>query len=205
MGRGTFRNILVCCKTLIFSILIFSFCGISHADETRTLYELYKSTSTPKLYKRHIGKMLKRQERMAVIHKKVTEKRNKKQKRLKAIKAVSQFPTKNNIIQSADASFKLGEVYSFPNPAKKTNPTFHIEVGIADKVQLYIYDVSGSLIHEAIINGLPQIIDDGQGPQYAYEYMWNTSTIASGVYLYSIKAEKSGKILRKNGKCAVIK
>ena len=61
------------------------------------------------------------------------------------------------------------------------------------------------MIYETLIGGLPQVIDDGQGPQYAYEYMWNTSQIASGVYIYGIKAEKSGKILKKNGKCAVIK
>ena len=195
------------CKILIFSILIFSFCGISHANEIQELYEFYKSTSTPPLYKRHIGMMIKRLERRTAIRKKISERRNKRKKSVNALKSVSQSPVeiKNNIVQSADASFKLGEVYCFPNPAKKTNPTFHMEVGIADKVQLYIYDVSGSLIHETLISGLPQIIDDGQGSQYAYEYIWNASNIASGVYIYRVKAEKNGKALKKNGKCAVIR
>ena len=197
MGRGTFQNILACCKMLIFSILIFSFCGISYADERiDKLYELYKSTSTPAIYKHRMRFILKGMKRRRTLIDAA------KKKHGKIVKPAAQ---KMVLPQSADASFQVGEVYCFPNPAKKINPTFHIEVGIADKVQLYIYDVSGSLIHETQINGLPQIIDDGQGPQYAYEYMWNISTIASGVYIYSVKAEKSGKKLRKNGKCAVIK
>ncbi|MEA3307512.1 MAG: hypothetical protein U9Q34_06985 [Elusimicrobiota bacterium] len=108
-------------KVLIFSILIFSFCGISHADETQKLYELYKSTSTPKLYKRHIKRILKRQERKAIIRKKVGEKRNRKKKSINVLKSVSQISTevKNNTIQSADASSNLAKYIVFLIPLKK--------------------------------------------------------------------------------------
>jgi hypothetical protein len=106
---------------------------------------------------------------------------------------------------SADSAFKLGEVYCYPNPAKKTNPTFHIETGLADKVELKVYDTSGDLIHETVLPGIPQVIDDGQGPQYAYEYLWDVKNAGSGVYIFSITAKKGDKTLKKTGRCAVIK
>lgn len=106
---------------------------------------------------------------------------------------------------AADSAFELGEVYCYPNPAKKTNPTFHIETGLADKVELKIYDTSGDLVHEIVLAGAPQVINDGQGPQYAYEYLWDTKNVGSGVYLFGMTAQKGDKTLKKTGRCAVIK
>ncbi|MCG2725570.1 MAG: hypothetical protein L6420_04810, partial [Elusimicrobia bacterium] len=55
-----------------------------------------------------------------------------------------------------DSTFKLGEVYVFPNPAiKSQKPTFHIEAGIADTVKIMIYTVSGRSAHEHTITGMP--------------------------------------------------
>ena len=106
----------------------------------------------------------------------------------------------------ADATFRLGEVYAYPNPAKGgKNPILHIETGIADRVEVRIFDIAGDLVHQGAIDGLPQLIDDGQGPQYAYEYEWGARGNASGVYLYSIEARKGGERLRRTGKLAVIK
>jgi len=106
---------------------------------------------------------------------------------------------------SVDAAFRLREIYVYPNPAKGPQiPVFHIETGLADSVKLSIYTVSGRLAHEHAIAGAPQPIDDGTGFDYAYEYPWN-GHIPSGVYYYTIEAEKAGKKLKKSGKMAVVR
>ncbi|MFC1521730.1 NosD domain-containing protein [Elusimicrobiota bacterium] len=111
------------------------------------------------------------------------------------------------IQMSANQDFVLGEVYAFPNPAKRgKKPTLHIEAGLADKVDIRIYDIAGDLVHEASLAETPQVIDDGNGENYAFEYEWDISNIQSGVYIYSVTAQKDGhKNLMKAGKCAIIK
>ena len=103
----------------------------------------------------------------------------------------------------ADSTFQLGEVYAYPNPAKPPYmPTLHIETGLADEVQIRIYDVSGGLVHEASLSDAPAVIDN----KYAYEYRWDTSGVGSGVYIYAITTKKSGfPDIRASGKSAVIK
>ncbi|HOX22967.1 MAG TPA: IPT/TIG domain-containing protein, partial [Elusimicrobiales bacterium] len=86
-------------------------------------------------------------------------------KRLRA--TVSGFGTYQAMVQGvlyADATFKLGEIYSFPNPAKGGHkPTLHIEVGVADYVKVRFYDVAGDLRHSVQIDAAPVILDDGIG------------------------------------------
>lgn len=104
-----------------------------------------------------------------------------------------------------NAEFRLREVYVFPNPAKGGKaPTFHVEVGIADSVKITVYTVAGEEVHKCAIGGVPNAINDGNGVDYAYEYVWR-GHIPSGVYYYLIEAEKVGKKLRKTGKFAVIR
>jgi hypothetical protein len=101
----------------------------------------------------------------------------------------------------AALEFKLGEVYVYPDPAKGGKvPTFHIEVGTADSVKLKIYTVAGQLAHEATLTGNPQAV----GSVYAYEYAWS-GRIASGVYYYTVEAERAGKKLKAKGKFAVVR
>ncbi len=119
--------------------------------------------------------------------------------------SLSTEAVKGKTLSAADASFKLGEVYCFPNPAKRQNPVFHIETGIAGKIELKIFDLAGDKVLETSISGMPSVIDDGHGPQYAYEYMWNVSGIGSGVYVFTMTAVKGSETLRSMGKCAVIK
>ena len=123
--------------------------------------------------------------------------------------------------EAPSESFRFGEVYVYPNPAvggKK--PTFHVECGIADKVKITVYTVSGRTAHEHTITVAPQAINDGTAPlglqvpetvttagtglSYAYEYAW-TEHIPSGVYYYMIEAEKGGQKLKTKGKFAVIR
>ena len=106
---------------------------------------------------------------------------------------------------TALGEFVLGEVYVYPNPAKGgVVPIFHIECGTADSVKIEVYTISGQAVHEYTITGAPQLITDSGGSSYAYEYAWR-GHIASGVYLYRIEAERSGRKLKKTGKFAVVR
>ena len=97
--------------------------------------------------------------------------------------------------------FKLGEVYVYPDPAKGGKvPTFHIEVGTADSVKIKVFTVAGQLAHEQTLTGSPQAV----GSVYAYEYAW-TGRIASGVYYYTVEAERAGKKLKAKGRFAVVR
>ncbi|OGS27689.1 MAG: hypothetical protein A2297_00335 [Elusimicrobia bacterium RIFOXYB2_FULL_48_7] len=102
-----------------------------------------------------------------------------------------------------DPTFRLGDVFSFPNPAKGgINPTIHAEVGIADSVELKIYNIAAELVHSANISDTLQIINN----KYAYEYTWQANGVASGVYIYYIDARKQGeKNIRVVKKLAVIR
>jgi len=100
-------------------------------------------------------------------------------------------------------AFALGEVYSFPNPAKRGKfPTIHIECGIADRVVIGIYNVAAEPVHSTELTDLPLIIYG----KYAYEYTWDITDIASGVYVYIIRANKAGfSDIKAQGKTAIIK
>ena len=100
------------------------------------------------------------------------------------------------------AKFKKGEIYSFPNPAKQCNPTIHVECGIADKVEIKIYNIAGELVKSVVIKELPSVVNN----KYAYEYTWDTTGVPSGVYIYVVQASKEGeKEIRVTNKLALIK
>ncbi|MDI6642208.1 MAG: hypothetical protein QME68_07870, partial [Elusimicrobiota bacterium] len=107
-------------------------------------------------------------------------------------------------LSSPDATFKPGDVYVFPNPAKGgKNPKIHVEVGIADKVEIFVYDISAEFVHSEQISGSAVKQVNGR---YYYEYEWDVSSIASGVYICVIHAEKSGeKPIKVIKKLAVIR
>jgi len=105
----------------------------------------------------------------------------------------------------ADPTFVLRDVYVYPNPAVGgAKPVIHVAVGVADKVTIRIYNIAGQKVNEATVDSQPAVIDDGKGPNYAYEYIWD-GHIPSGVYLYSFDAEKGGQHIRKAGKFAVVR
>lgn len=106
---------------------------------------------------------------------------------------------------AADSSFALREIFVYPNPAKNgAVPTLHIETGIADRVQVKIYDLAGHLKVDTTLTGSPSLIDSGNGLQYAYEWAW-TDHIASGVYFYQVETHSGGQTLKARGKFAVIR
>lgn len=71
-------------------------------------------------------------------------------------------------------------------------------------MRILIYGLSGELLQEQSLSGLPQVIDDGQGPQYAYEWGWD-GHIPSGTYFYLVEAKKGSEVLRTKGKFYVIR
>jgi hypothetical protein len=98
--------------------------------------------------------------------------------------------------------FVEGETYVYPNPAKESQqPVIHVEVGEADKVEVYIYDVAGDLQDSFEITDTPTIING----QYAYEYQWDTSGQASGVYIARIVATRGSDKLKITKKFAILK
>ncbi|MDI6642375.1 MAG: T9SS type A sorting domain-containing protein, partial [Elusimicrobiota bacterium] len=100
-------------------------------------------------------------------------------------------------------SFAFGEVYAYPNPAKQTNPTIHIEVGgIADRLEIRIYNISAELLHSVEIPGSEYKILDNK---YCYEYTWNVSNIASGVYIYLVRAKHGDKAIKVLKKLGIVK
>ena len=97
--------------------------------------------------------------------------------------------------------FVQGEIYVYPNPARGgAVPVFHVECGVADAVEIRIYTISGREAHETTLGGLPQVVDG----RYAYEYAWR-GHIPSGIYMYAIEAQKSGRKLKKTGKFSVVR
>ena len=99
--------------------------------------------------------------------------------------------------------FILGEIYSYPNPAKRGKyPTIHIEVGLADILEVRIYNVAGELVHSAEIpGGSYKTVNN----KYCYKYEWDISDIASGVYIYLVRAKKDSQTIKTMKKLAVIK
>jgi len=177
--------------------LVPSLC-IAGGDKTPKIYQLYDSTTTPKAYKRVFENAIPRREAASAERSKMkVSARKRAAARTASVAAAAP--------SSADATFRLGEVYCYPNPAKKVNPVFHIEAGLADKVELTIYNTAGDRVHQAALSGIPQLIDDGQGEQYAYEYTWDVRNVGSGVYVFGVTARQGDKTIKKTGRCAVIK
>lgn len=188
---------------LLFSPLIGSGDTAYAADKTtQKLYEVYNSTAVPVNRKPRLKHVIDRREQIERIH---GSGRAATRRTLFAPVSGKTADISSVSSLAVGTEFKLGEVYCYPNPAKKANPTFHIETGLADKVELKIYDVSGDLKHDAALAGSPHPIDDGQGPQLAYEYLWDTKNVGSGVYIFSITSSLGDKTLKKTGRCAVIK
>lgn len=104
-----------------------------------------------------------------------------------------------------DPDFKLNEVYAYPNPAKAgEKPKIHIEASSGEKVLIKIYTVSGRLVKEAAVTGVPSLIEDGNGSENAYEYEV-IEELASGVYYYLIEVSKGAQKLKASGKLALLR
>jgi hypothetical protein len=105
-----------------------------------------------------------------------------------------------------ETELKIGEVYVFPNPVKGSDkPKFHIEALGSSGFFIKIYTLSGRVVCEVRISGLPQLLtDDGNGSDYGYEYEVHEN-LTSGIYYYHVEVSKGNSNLRKTGKFAVVR
>ncbi len=110
---------------------------------------------------------------------------------------------------AADASFGLKAAYAFPNPARGAGAvTIRIQPGLADSVQVNVYDVSGRKVHSSSnFRDLGAFNDgNGLGAQFTYEHVWDLSGVGSGVYTFVVTATKGGeRDIHRSGKIGVVK
>lgn len=113
------------------------------------------------------------------------------------------------IAAAADASFGFKAAYAFPSPVRGAGPvTIRVQPGLADSVEVHIYDLSGRKIHSSSdFRSLGAVNDgNGLGNQFTYEHVWDVSGIGSGVYTFVVVARKAGEQdIRKTGKVGVVK
>jgi hypothetical protein len=94
---------------------------------------------------------------------------------------------------TASSDFNFRDVYAFPNPAKGVNPTFRVQAGRADSVELTILDLSGMVVDKGSCgSGQVRDIDNGMGNQFTFECAWDAHRVGSGVYVYMVRAAKAG-------------
>ena len=108
----------------------------------------------------------------------------------------------------AQDEFYFRDQYAFPNPARGGAVTFRIQPGLADTIELRVYDLSGRKIHGSTDFTFRGAVDDGngKGAQNTYDHVWGVSGVGSGVYRYVIKASRASQApIVKSGKVGVIK
>lgn len=110
---------------------------------------------------------------------------------------------------AAQDEFYFRDSYAFPNPSRGGSlVTFRIQPGLADSVEVRVYDLSGRKIHGSSDFTFLGAIDDGngKGAQNTYDHAWNVGGVGSGVYNFVIKASRAGhKSITKSGKVGVVK
>jgi hypothetical protein len=83
-----------------------------------------------------------------------------------------------------------------------------MQSGLAETVEVRVYDLSGRKIHESSDFTFLGAVDDGngKGPQDTYDHVWSVGGVGSGVYTYVIKASHGGdKPITRSGKVGVIR
>ncbi|MCR4294589.1 MAG: hypothetical protein NUW21_03585, partial [Elusimicrobia bacterium] len=110
---------------------------------------------------------------------------------------------------AADPGFGLKAAYAFPNPVRGQGAvTIRVQPGLADSVEVRVYDVSGRKVHESSAFTDRGAFDDGNGlgAQFTYDHVWGVSGVGSGVYTYIVVARKAGQSdIRKTGRIGVVK
>lgn len=85
--------------------------------------------------------------------------------------------------------FVLRDAYAYPNPARGgVNPKIRLETGVADSVEIKIYNVAAELVAEGRLDGTSYKTSGGV---CYYEQPIDATRFASGVYICHILARKS--------------
>ena len=110
-------------------------------------------------------------------------------------------PMAVGVTTAAQDDFYLREHFAFPNPVRGGVVTFRVLPGLADAVELRVYDIAGRRIHSS-----SNFTHTAPGGEHQYDHVWNVSGVGSGVYTYAIQVSRAGKkTINKTGKVGVIK
>jgi hypothetical protein len=103
--------------------------------------------------------------------------------------------------------FGLRTSYAFPNPSHHGAAVdFRLETGLADSVELHVYNLAGRRVLSTSLGAVNFITDPTLGSQDAYDYVWDVSGVGSGIYEFVFVAHKSGEHdVIATGKVGVIK
>lgn len=93
-----------------------------------------------------------------------------------------------------DSTFKKGEGYCKLKSSSK-DYIVHIEVGIADEVEIAITDIKNYRLNKVKFTTRPKIVDG----KYAYEYVF--TDIGNGEYKFKAIAKKGKEVLNFEGSC----
>ena len=112
-------------------------------------------------------------------------------------------------VAAADPTFAIRKSYAFPQPARGTSTvTIRVQPGLADSVEVRVYDLTGRKVHSSSNFRNLGAFDDlnGDGPQFTFEHVWDISGVGSGVYTYVVTAKQAGQgTVQKKGKIAIVK
>ncbi|KAF0125815.1 MAG: hypothetical protein FD189_1175 [Elusimicrobia bacterium] len=103
-----------------------------------------------------------------------------------------------------DSALAFGEVYAFPNPAAGRKPVIHAKVPSGDGMTVRVYTASGRIADTGRVSGAPGQVDDGAGPESAYEYEVREK-LQAGVYYFTVEVSKGSQKITKTGKFAVLR
>ena len=92
----------------------------------------------------------------------------------------------------------LDQTYAYPNPSFNENVIFRIHVGLAESLNIKIFDIAGFLVEN-----LP--IDISSSTNSIKEVHWDVSSINSGVYMARVVGTKDSKKEQKIIKVGIIK
>jgi|GEM_PF-2912405 len=82
--------------------------------------------------------------------------------------------------------FAWGEVFVFPNPVTGPTATFRVDCPMADSVKLCVQSLTG---HKDLDTEMTPVQRNGRA---VFEYRWDVTAMDGGVYVYSLRAQKSG-------------
>ena len=90
------------------------------------------------------------------------------------------------------------QTYAYPNPSYNENVIFRIHIGLAESLNIEIFDIAGYLIESLSV-------DISSSSNYIKEVHWDVSTIDSGIYIARVVAATSSNSEEKIIKVGVIK
>ena len=197
MNRSLFRG-----GVLIATLVLPGQRALAQIPLPDQVYQLFFSSSTPPQYKRIVSQLIRMNDLAAG----------------RPVKPASLLPATTPALSTvsvsaqvlaADPTFTFHDFYSFPNPVRGQNTvTLRVQPGLADSVEVRVYDLSGRRVYASSSFNNRGAFDDGNGlgPQFTYDHVWDVSGIGSGVYRYVVTAKKAGQTdIAKSGKVAVVK